>query len=135
MDKKTARKNQTNLAVNWPTEDEYWTVKELCSRNPQFKAEITLRVRLSNAIKKTNTVAVIGDKMNPHGRPEMVCAVRQKDGTVKQSTIDAAKAAGIRCGEPTSVVVANITPSAAPAQSNGQTTSVNLNPSPKTALV
>ena len=122
---KTPRKNKTNLQINWPTETEFWTVKNLLARNPQF-VEITLRVRLSNAIKKHNTVAVIGDKMNSHGRPEMVMAMRQKDGKVNPAAIAAAKKAGIRCGEPVTVPVANILPS---SSSNGQTTSVNLNPS------
>jgi len=126
MDKKTSRKNQTKLQVNWPSEDAFWTVKDLWKANPQFIAEITLRVRLANAIKKQNTVAVIGDKMNSHGRPEMVCAMRQKDGTVKQTAIDAAKNASIRITESTSIV-AHITPPTAPATKQ-QTATVNLNP-------
>ena len=120
MDKKTQRKNKTNLQVNWPTEDQFWTIKDLHKMNPQFGPEITIRVRLSNAIKKQKTVAVIGDKMNPHGRPEMVCAMCQADGTVKKSTVEAAKAAGIRCGEPV-VPVVNINPTT-------NNTAVNLNP-------
>jgi len=108
MDKKTQRKNQTNLQVNWPPDNSYWTVKDLIDKNPQFTAAITLRVRLTNAIKKFNTVAVIGDKMNSKGRPEMVLAMRQKDGTVRQSVIDAAKADGIRVNDVAPVVVANI---------------------------
>ena len=129
MDKKT-RKNQTNLQVNWPSEDEYWTIKDLRKRNMHFNAEITLRVRLTNAIKKTNTVAVIGDKMNPHGRPEMVCAVRQNDGSVKPSVIQAAKDAGIRVNESLSVVVTEVKKSTdtAPQTDNATQTAVNLNP-------
>ena len=122
MDKKTARKNQTKLAVIWPSEDKYWTIKDLWKDNPQFKAEITLRVRLTTAIKETNTVAVIGDKMNNHGRPQMVCAVRQANGIVKQSTIDAAKAAGIRVAD----IATNINP-AKPA-------AVNINPASVVAV-
>ena len=119
MDKKTQRKNRTNLQVVWPSEDEYWTIRELNAKNKQF-VEITLRVRVSNAIKRDNTVAVIGDKMNAHGRPEMVCAVRQANGKVKQSTVEAARAAGIRCNDPAPININPVNP--------GQTAPVNLNP-------
>ena len=138
MDKKTQRKNQTNLQVNWPSDTEYWTVKDLINKNPQFVAPITLRVRLANAIKKQNTVAVIGDKMNSKGRPEMVMVIRQKDGTIKQSVIDAAKADGIRTNDVPPVVVTNIsvsTSSQAPTPSNGQTSAVNLNSTQKAVVV
>ena len=138
MDKKTQRKNQTNLQVNWPSENEYWTVKDLINKNPQFTASITLRVRLSNAIKKLNTVAVIGDKMNSKGRPEMVMAMRQKDGTIKQSVIDAAKADGIRAATVTPIVIATINASSQPSTptpSSGHTAAVNLNPTQKAVAV
>ena len=134
MDKKTARKNKTNLQVNWPSDDAFWTVKDLLAANPQF-VEITLRVRLANSIKKDNTVAVIGDKMNSHGRPEMVCAMRQKDGSIKQSTIDAAKASGIRITESIPVIVANITKSVPQTTSVAPAPSVNLNPTQKSVTV
>lgn len=132
MDKKTNRKNQTNLQVNWPSENEYWTVTELWKRNPQFEALITLRVRLANAIKKSGTVSAIGELMGTKGRPQMVFAVKQKDGTVKKSTIEAAKKAGIRCGEPQIVTVAKAMPqnvSSLPA-----VPSINLNPAPETLV-
>lgn len=135
MDKKTQRKNKTNMTVNWPSEDEYWTIRDLLKNNPQFTAPITLRVRLTNAIKKHNTVAVIGDKMNSKGRPEMVLAMRQKDGTVKQSVIEAAKADGIRTNEVAPVVIANISPTPSQVPSNEQTAAVNLNPSQKAVTV
>ena len=138
MDKKTQRKNQTNLQVNWPDDNCYWTIKDLITKNPQFVAPITLRVRLANAIKKHNTVAVIGDKMNSKGRPEMVMVMRQKDGTVKPSVIDAAKADGIRIGETSPVVVTNISVSTSPqtpTTSNGQTSAVNLNSTQKAVAV
>jgi len=127
MDKKTSRKNNTGQVVNYPDGDKFWTIKDLHKLNPQFGPEITLRVRLAKAIKLTKTVAVIGDKMNSHGRPEMVCAVCQKDGKVKASTIAAAKAAGIRCGEPTQTVVTNINPTATKTSADAQPT-VNINP-------
>lgn len=126
MDKKT-RKNKTNLVIAWPSENEFWTVKQLMSRNKQF-VPITLRVRLSNAINKHNTVAVIGDKMNSHGRPEMVLAMRNKDGKVNPAVIEAAKKAGIRCGEPITVPVATVTTS---TPSIEQPVAVNLNPTQK----
>ena len=138
MDKKTQRKNKTNLQINWPSENEYWTVKDLINKNPQFAAQITLRVRLTNAIKKFNTVAVIGDKMNSKGRPEMVMAMRQKDGTVKQSVIDTAKADGIRANDITPVIVATINVSSQPSTptpSSGHAAAVNLNPTQKTVAV
>lgn len=123
------------MTVNWPSEDEYWTIRDLLKNNPQFTAPITLRVRLTNAIKKHNTVAVIGDKMNSKGRPEMVLAMRQKDGTVKQSVIEAAKADGIRTNEVAPVVIANISPTPSQVPSNEQTAAVNLNPSQKAVTV
>ena len=130
MDKKTSRKNHTGLAVNWPNENKYWTIKELHQLNPQFGPEITLRVRLNKA-RMAKTVVIIGDKMNSHGRPEMVCVVCQKDGKAKPSTIAAAKAAGIRCGEPTltttPVIVVNIKSPTTP-MADGHTAPVNLNP-------
>ena len=134
MDKKTSRKNNTGLTVNWPNEDTFWTIKELHQLNPQFGPEITLRVRITKA-RAAGTVSIIGDKMNPHGRPEMVCAVCQKDGKVKPATVSAAKAAGIRCGEPMTMVVGNIKPAAQPSPVSGNTTPVNLNPSSATKPV
>lgn len=130
MEKKTNRNNQKSLQVNWPDNDSFWTVKDLCKMNPQFKAEITLRVRLSNAIKRDKLVAVIGDKMNSHGRPEMVCAMIQKDGTVKNAVIESAKKAGIRCNETASVVITNIKSTSQPSRIDNKLSSNPLQVEP-----
>lgn len=101
MNKKVMSEIKTKkktLEVMWPSCDEYWTFKDLHQRNPQFVADITLRVRLTNAIEKEKSVAVIGDKMISIGRPQMVLAVRE-NGKVKQSVIDAAVASGIRLSD------------------------------------
>lgn len=89
---KTDRKNKTNLTVNWPTHGNYFTVKELWKQyNPNF-IEITLRVRVDKAIKKDNTVAIIGYKNVGKGRPTMILAMNP----ITQELLDKAYAEGIQ---------------------------------------
>jgi len=77
-DKKTQRKNKTNLVMNWPANDDYFVItsgpdgsmksKSLWALNPDF-IEITLRVRLKKAIEEDKTVIEIGSKNTGKGRP------------------------------------------------------------------
>ena len=71
-ERKTQRKNKRNLVMNWPTNDDYFTIKtgpkSLLKLNPDF-VEITLRVRLKKAIEEEKTVAEIGSQNTGYGRP------------------------------------------------------------------
>src|ERR1700680_2863815 len=99
--KKTERKNKTNLVVTWPTLDEYFTIKTLSQINPDF-VNITLRVRLNKAVtEEPKTVQVIGQKNTHKGRPELVFAMKP----IKQTTLDKAKADGITMDTPKNVSV------------------------------
>jgi hypothetical protein len=71
---KTSRKNKTNLTVNWPSNTEYFTIKSLLALNPSF-VEITLRVRLKNAVDKEKSVEVIGTHNSGKGRPTLIFAM------------------------------------------------------------
>ncbi len=86
---KQVRKNKTNQSVVWPT-SAYFTIKELWHLNPKF-IEITLRVRLANAIDPAGIVAEIGAIPGGHGRPQKVFAMTP----VTKDTLNKAKAAGI----------------------------------------
>jgi hypothetical protein len=89
---KTDRKNKTNLVVNWPSQGNYFTVKELLEKhNPNF-IEITLRVRVDKAIKKDKSVAIIGYKNVGKGRPTMILAMNP----VTQDLLDRAYKDGIQ---------------------------------------
>jgi hypothetical protein len=67
--KKTNRKNKTNLTVTWPSADKYFTIVDLMETNKEF-IPITLRVRLKNAIDD-GTVAEIGTIHGGKGRPKL----------------------------------------------------------------
>jgi len=108
--KKTQRKNKTNLTLSWPENTEYFTIKDLCTLNPEF-VEITLRVRLKKALDEEKIVGVIGSTNPGKGRPSLVFAMRP----VIQSVLDKAKAAGIQLEDQSRLVnvmtVATSTPS------------------------
>ena len=111
MSNKTNRKNRTDLTVNWPSSNEYFTVKDLFQLNPQF-IKITLRVRLRKAIEEQRTVAVIGTMMGSKGRPSLVYAMTP----VSQELVESArqnKQMSI-VGENELVKVLEITPTADP---------------------
>ncbi len=97
MNKKTERKNKTNQSVTWPSHDEYFTIDSLIEINPHMItappkcSDITLRVRLSDAITKKKTVAVIGTLNCGKGRPKLAFAMTP----VTQASLDKAKAEGI----------------------------------------
>ena len=73
-DKKTTRKNNTNLTIKWPSNDEYFTITSLIEQNPHMLtssgSDITLRVRLRKAIDE-NLVTEIGYKNVGKGRPTL----------------------------------------------------------------
>lgn len=67
--KQNSRKNKTNQKVTFPTTP-YFTIKDLHNLNAKF-VEITLRVRLTNAIQD-GTIAEIGSLTGGKGRPKKV---------------------------------------------------------------
>lgn len=71
--KKTNRKNKTNLTVTWPSANKYFTIADLMETNKEF-IPITLRVRLKNAIDD-GTVAEIGTIHGGKGRPKLAFAM------------------------------------------------------------
>jgi hypothetical protein len=71
--KKTNRKNKTNLTVTWPSADKYFTIVDLMETNKEF-IPITLRVRLKNAIDD-GTVVEIGTIHGGKGRPKLAFAM------------------------------------------------------------
>lgn len=71
--KKTNRKNKTNLTVTWPSADKYFTIVDLMGTNTDF-IPITLRVRLKNAIDD-GTVSEIGTIHGGKGRPKLAFAM------------------------------------------------------------
>ncbi len=95
MNKKTERKNKTNQVVSWPSRNEYFTIDSLIKSNQHMLtssgSDITLRVRLSDAITKKQTVAPIGTLNCGKGRPKLAFAMTP----VTQTALDKAKAEGI----------------------------------------
>ena len=85
-----ARKNRTNLVVNWPSRDTYFTIKQLHAINPQFVL-ITLTVRVDKAVNITNSVACIGTYKGPIGAPSKVYAMTP----VSQKVITLARDNGV----------------------------------------
>lgn len=95
MNKKTERKNKTNQVITWPSNNEYFTIDTLSQSNQHMLtssgSDITLRVRLDDAIKKKNLVAVIGTRNCGKGRPKLAFAMTP----VQQTALDKAKSEGI----------------------------------------
>lgn len=95
MDKKTERKNKINQVIVWPSRDEYFTIDSLIKSNPHMLtvsgSDITLRVRLSDAITKKSIVAPIGTLNSGKGRPKLAFALTP----VTQNALDKAKSDGI----------------------------------------
>ena len=92
-ERKTMRKNKTNLSVVWPSNDDFFTIKSLSEKNPAF-INITLRVRLNKAIEG-NLVAEIGSKNFGKGRPIKIFTMMP----VKQSVIEKAVKDGVMLKE------------------------------------
>lgn len=114
-DRKTQRKNKTNLVMKWPTNDDYFVIspgydnsmahKALMTLNPDF-IEITLRVRLKKEIEEKKTVVEIGCKNTGFGRPIKAFVMTP----VNQLAMEKAKADGIMLNsQPVSVI--RVTPS------------------------
>jgi len=89
--KKTGRKNRTKQTVTWPTG--YFTIKQLWQQNAGF-IEITLRVRLNNAIED-KTIVQLGALKASKGRPNLVftCA------PVTDAVLESARTAGVTLDE------------------------------------
>ena len=89
MNNKNTRKNKMNFSVVWPTTP-YFTIKDLIKLNPKF-VEITLRVRLTNAIDEEDRFAEIGFVPGAKGRPQKIFAPTP----VTKDVLDKAEEAGI----------------------------------------
>lgn len=87
--KKTDRKNKTNLTVTWPSNDTYFGVSDLANLNKDFIA-ITLRVRLKNALDE-GVVTQIGTVHGGKGRPKLAFAMNP----VTETAINSARTAGV----------------------------------------
>ena len=87
--KKTDRKNKTNLTVTWPSNDTYFGVSDLANLNKDFIA-ITLRVRLKNALDE-GVVTQIGTVHGGKGRPKLAFAM----SPVTEAAITSARSAGV----------------------------------------
>ena len=87
--KKTNRKNKTNLTVTWPSADKYFTIVDLMETNKEF-IPITLRVRLKNAIDD-GTVVEIGTIHGGKGRPKLAFAMNP----VTEDVLDTARQAEV----------------------------------------
>jgi len=106
--RKTQRKNKTKQVIIWPSNDDYFTIKNLITLNPHMitssGSDITLRVRLNKAICDDGLVGVIGHKNCGKGRPELVFAMKP----IKQIAADKAKLDGIMIDTPRTITVVNI---------------------------
>ena len=104
MDKKTERKNKTNQVIVWPSHNEYFTIDSLVENNKHMLtssgSDITLRVRLSDAITKKKTVAAIGTRNCGKGRPKLAFALTP----INQTVLDKAKTDGIMLIDDTKLV-------------------------------
>lgn len=104
MNKKTERKNKTNQVISWPSHNEYFTIDSLIENNKHMitvsGSDITLRVRLSDAITKFKTVAAIGTRNCGKGRPKLAFAMTP----VNQAVLDKAKIEGIMLIDDTKLI-------------------------------
>jgi hypothetical protein len=124
-DRKTNRKNKTNLVMVWPDKTDYFviksfkqdvdesfldfvknsSVKSLSDMNPEF-INITLRVRLKKATDEQKIVKEIGYKNCGKGRPIKAFAMEP----VSKEALDKAAKDGITIESPSSVPVIQINP-------------------------
>ena len=78
------RKNKTKQAIAWPT-SMYFTIQDLVKLNPKMltasRSDITLRVRLTNAIED-GKVAEVGSVSGGKGRPQKIFAITPVTQTV-----------------------------------------------------
>ena len=87
--KKTNRKNNTDLVVNWTGLGKFFTFDDLFAVNSHF-IRITLRTRLDSA-KAENKIAEIGCIHSGKGRPKKICATTP----VTKDVLEAARKAGV----------------------------------------
>jgi len=137
---KTQRKNKTKQVINWPSNDVYFTIKDLVVLNPHMltladkPSDITLRVRLKKAIDETKQVAEIGTKNAGKGRPEKIFGMRP----VQQSVLDLAKADKMQIFAETQLIsvmeITNKTPTQATPIPTPETTPVSLTANTTDAL-
>jgi hypothetical protein len=104
MNKKTERKNKTNQDIVWPAHDKYFTIDTLVESNKHMLtasgSDITLRVRLSDAITKKKSVAAIGTRNCGKGRPKLAFSMTP----VSQIVLDKAKSEGIMLIDDTKLI-------------------------------
>ena len=93
-------KSKVNRPVVWPQPGTLFSIKELHTLNPEFP-EITLRVRVTNAIEKDKTVSFVGHKNKQKGRPTMILTV----GSVTTDVINKAIADGVQVADSTKALV------------------------------
>ncbi len=117
---KQTRKNKTNQSVTWPT-SVYFTIKDLVRLNPKF-IEITLRVRLANAIDPEGKVVEIGSIPGGHGRPPKIFAMTP----VTQKTLNTAKEAGINLVDNAEQKLVNVVSVTKPTASTTSVTPVSV---------
>lgn len=98
---KTGRKNKTRQELTLPASGHY-TIDELCASNVNFVV-ITLRVRLKKLVNEGKVIE-LGTIHMAKGRPKIVCAT----APVSESTINAARTAGVDFCEKYNVPVLNI---------------------------
>jgi len=95
--KQNQRKNNTRRALEFPTTT-YFTIRDVVQLNPQMRtvseSDITIRVRLSNAIGE-GKVAEIGSVPGGKGRPQKVFSMTP----VTQTTLNKAKQDGINLAD------------------------------------
>ena len=106
--RKTQRKNKTKQVISWPSHEDYFTIDSLVKSNPHMVttsgSDITLRVRLNKAITEEGIVAVIGQKNQGKGRPQLVFAMKP----IKQEAVEKAKTAGISLDMPKIMTIMEI---------------------------
>jgi len=117
--KKTDRKNKTNQVVKWPSPDSFFTVKTVNANNSDMK-EITLRVRLKNAIEE-GLISEIGVIHGGKGRPTIAFAMNP----VSPTALDAAKNAEVLLRDRYLVNVVNIKADSTASQTETSETSVS----------
>ncbi len=92
--KKTNRKNNTNLNIDWTGVTGHFTIDTLHTTNSQYTAIITLRTHVKDA-EKNGVIAELGTAHNGKGRPKKVYAKTP----VCSNVIEAARNAGVNLNE------------------------------------
>ncbi len=102
--KKTNRKNNTNLNIDWSGINGHFTIETIHSKNPQYTAVITLRTHVKDA-ETNGVIAELGTIHNGKGRPKKAYALTP----VSSNVIENARNAGINLHEQyNTVAVVNV---------------------------